>query len=82
MTPCLVSILGTQPAISTAINKRPVPWFAAYSTCIPCEDSVIDTNSYQERMSSTYTLCGDAKTFPHMDDTFGNAHSAYMLAIV
>jgi len=76
------SILGYQPAISTLLNKRPMPLTAGNSTCIPCEDSVNDTNSDVERQSSTYTRCGDAIPIPPNNDTFGNAHSAYMLIIV
>jgi len=82
LSPCLVSILGQQPAISTVVNTRPRPLTAAYVHCIMCEDSVNDTNSGAEKISSTYTFCGDAITILPTDDTFGNAYSYYMLIIV
>jgi len=80
MNPCLVSILGQQPAISTLVTNRPVHLTAAEAHCIPCEDSVNDTTSEGHRLSSTYTRCGDA--INPIDDTFGNTHSAYILNIV
>jgi len=82
MNPCLVSILGQQPAISTLVTNRPVPLTSAEAHCIPCEDSVNDTTSEDHRLSSTYTRCGDAIPIPPIDDTIGNTHSAYILNIV
>jgi len=67
----LISSVGHQPAISTVINTRAVPLTEAYANCIQCEDSVNDTNSGEERLSSTFTLCGDA--FSAIDDSLGNA---------
>jgi len=82
MSPCLVSIIGQQPAISTVVNTIPRPLTEAFVHCIMCEDSVNDTNNDTERLSSTYTRCGDAIPIPPNNDTFGNAYSAYMLIIV
>jgi len=82
MTPCPVSILGLQPAISTVFNRRPLALTAAQAHCILCEDSVNHTNSVAYRLSSEYTRCGDGITILPTDDTFGNAYSAYMLISV
>jgi len=84
MTSSLVSIIGYQPAISAEVNNRPVPLTAAEAHCIPCEDSVNDTNSDEDPssslfVSSTYTRCGDPKTCTPSDDTFGNTKISYML---
>jgi len=60
----------------TVINTKELPLSAALVHCIPCEDYVNDTSFDTARLSSTYTVCGDATTIQTTNEKIGNAHNA------